>query len=90
VQDLQADRRLLLQAEMKVPGRGWLEFLLFPQAAGHTFVRCCGWFEPRGLLGELYWWALYPIHILIFRGMVQAVCTRAAGQSHEAGLLQMR
>jgi uncharacterized protein YbjT (DUF2867 family) len=78
VQDLQTDSRLLLQAVMRVPGRAWLEFLLFPQPAGHTLVRCCAWFEPMGLSGELYWWALYPIHILIFRGMVQAVCTIAA------------
>lgn len=90
VQDLQTDHRLLLQALMKIPGRAWLEFLLFPLPAGHTLVRCCAWFEPRGLSGKLYWWALYPIHVLIFRGMVQAVRTRAAGQNHQAGVLRMR
>ena len=78
VQDLEAGHRLLLRAEMKVPGRAWLEFLLSPHAGGRTLVRCCAWFEPRGLLGELYWWALYPVHILIFRGMVQAVCRNSA------------
>jgi len=77
VQDLEADRRLLLRAEMKLPGRAWLEFLVSPQPSGRTLVRCCAWFEPRGLLGELYWWVLYPVHILIFRGMVQAVCRKA-------------
>jgi uncharacterized protein YbjT (DUF2867 family) len=81
VQNVEADRRLVLRAEMKLPGRAWLEFLLSPQPSGRTLVRCCAWFEPRGLLGELYWWALYPIHILIFRGMVQAVCTKAAGSA---------
>ena len=78
VQDLEADCRLLLRAEMKLPGRAWLEFLVSPQPSGRTLVRCCAWFEPRGLLGELYWWVLYPVHILIFRGMVQAVCRKAA------------
>jgi uncharacterized protein YbjT (DUF2867 family) len=77
VQDLEADRRLLLRAEMKLPGRAWLEFLASPQPSGRTLVRCCAWFEPRGLLGELYWWVLYPVHILIFRGLVQAVCRKA-------------
>jgi len=77
VQDLEAGRRLLLRAEMKLPGRAWLEFLLSPQPGGRTLVRCCAWFEPRGLSGELYWRALYPVHILIFRGMVQAVCKKA-------------
>ncbi len=79
VQDLEAGRRLLLRAEMKLPGRAWLELLLSPQPGGKTLVRCSAWFEPRGLLGELYWWVLYPIHIMIFRGMVRAVCRRAAG-----------
>jgi uncharacterized protein YbjT (DUF2867 family) len=79
VQDLEAGRRLLLRAEMKLPGRAWLEFLLSPQPGGRTLIRCSAWFEPRGLLGELYWWVLYPIHIMIFRGMVRAVCRRAAG-----------
>ena len=78
VQDLEADSRLLLRAEMKLPGRAWLEFLVSPQPSGRTLVRCCAWFEPHGLLGELYWWVLYPVHILIFRGMVQAMCRKAA------------
>ena len=55
VQDLEADRRLLLRAEMKLPGRAWLEFFVSPQPSGRTLVRCFAWFEPRGLLGELYW-----------------------------------
>jgi hypothetical protein len=80
VQALEAGRRLVLRAEMKLPGRAWLEFLLSPQPSGRTLVRCSAWFEPRGLLGELYWWALYPIHVLIFKGMVQALCRKAAGR----------
>jgi len=91
VQDLEADRRLLLRAEMKLPGRAWLEFLLTPQLSGRTLVGCYAWFQPRGLLGELYWWTLYPIHILIFRGMVQAVCRKAAGSvTMQADTAEMR
>lgn len=77
VEELEADSRLLLRAEMKLPGRAWLEFLVSPEPDGQAMVRCCAWFEPRGLLGELYWWALYPIHVWIFRGMVQAICRKA-------------
>jgi hypothetical protein len=77
VQELETDRRLLLRAAMKVPGRAWLEFILAPAPHGKTLFRCCAWFEPRGLLGELYWWGLYPIHILIFRGLVRVVCRKA-------------
>jgi uncharacterized protein YbjT (DUF2867 family) len=64
---------LLLRAEMKLPGRAWLQFLLTHQATGETGLRCCAWFEPRGLAGEAYWWLLYPIHSLIFRGMLRAI-----------------
>jgi uncharacterized protein YbjT (DUF2867 family) len=78
VQDLEVDRRLLLRAEMKLPGRAWLEFSLSPMPTGQTLVRCCAWFQPRGLSGELYWWVLYPVHVLIFRGLVQALCRKAA------------
>jgi hypothetical protein len=78
VQDLEADRHLLLREEMKLPNRAWLEFLVSSQPSGRTLVRCCTWFEPCGLLGELYWRVLYPVHILIFRGVVQAVCRKAA------------
>lgn len=78
VQEIKTDRRLVLRAAMKLPGRAWLEFDLSPEAGGQTLFRCCAWFEPRGLLGELYWWALYPVHLLIFRGLVEAVCKKAS------------
>ena len=63
---------------MKVPGCAWLEFQVLPHPLGGTLVRCCAWFEPRGLFGELYWWILYPIHVMIFRGMVEAICKKAS------------
>ena len=66
IEKVEAGQTLLLQAEMKLPGRAWLEFKLFPAASGGTLLRCCAWFEPRGLAGEIYWWALYPIHVMIF------------------------
>jgi uncharacterized protein YbjT (DUF2867 family) len=70
-------RSLLLRAELKLPGRAWLQFLLSPEAKGQTRLSCWAWFEPRGLAGEIYWWLLYPIHYLIFRGMVRAIQTRS-------------
>ena len=73
VKQITPSHRLLLQAEMKLPGRAWLQFLLTPLSTGETRLRCCAWFEPRGLGGEAYWWLLYPIHCLIFRGMLRAI-----------------
>jgi uncharacterized protein YbjT (DUF2867 family) len=83
VQELDVDRRLLLRAAMRMPGRAWLEFILAPALHGKTLFRCCAWYEPRGLLGELYWWALYPVHILIFRGLVRAVSRKALSTRRE-------
>jgi integrase len=66
VERVEAPCTVLLHAEMKLPGRAWLQFELRPDGAGRTLLRCCAWFEPKGLLGEIYWYFLYPIHLLIF------------------------
>ena len=77
VEQVICPRSLLLRAEMKLPGRAWLQFLLTPHDDGRTRLTCWAWFEPRGLAGEVYWWLLYPIHYLIFQGMVRAIQTRS-------------
>ena len=66
---LVADRsegRLLLFAEMKLPGEAWLEF----QVEGDTLHQTAT-FRPRGLFGRLYWYAVYPLHGFIFSGMLR-------------------
>ena len=77
IQEVIPRRRVLLCAEMKLPGRAWLEFVLEPQSTGCTLLRCTAWFEPKGALGQLYWWLLYPIHVLIFDGMAKAIRRKA-------------
>ncbi|MCT4615482.1 MAG: SDR family oxidoreductase [Marinifilaceae bacterium] len=62
------EKRLLLYAEMKLPGEAWLELkindgVLIQQAT----------FRPNGLSGRLYWFLIYPIHVLIFKGMAKAI-----------------
>ena len=64
IEQVACPRSLLLRAEMKLPGRAWLQFLLTPDK-GQTRLSCWAWFEPRGLAGEIYWWLLYPIHFLV-------------------------
>jgi hypothetical protein len=61
---------------MKLPGRAWLEFDVVP-AAGGAVIRQTAIFEPVGLAGLLYWYALVPVHVLIFRGMLRAIARRA-------------
>ncbi len=70
VEGFEPDRLLRLQAEMKVPGRAWLEF----EVTGHgkqSTVRQTAIFDPVGLLGLAYWYVLYPLHQLVFAGMLR-------------------
>ena len=69
-------RRVRLAAEMRLPGRAWLEFEVVPDAAGTT-IHQTAVFEPAGLVGLLYWYALIPVHALIFEGMLRAIGQRA-------------
>ena len=77
VEAVAADRLLRLCAEMKVPGRAWLEFQVAPAAGGGALLSQTALFAPRGLGGWLYWYALYPVHALIFSGMIRAVARAA-------------
>lgn len=85
VERVEVPRSVLLKAEMKVPGEAWLEFAVTPEIPCRTKLECRAWFEPRGLLGEIYWWGLYPIHLLVFRGMVRGI-KRQAEQGDCGGL----
>ena len=70
-------RSLRLRAEMKVPGRAWLVFEAEPEAGGGTRLKQTAVFEPRGLAGLLYWYLLYPLHQVVFSGMIEAIGRRA-------------
>jgi hypothetical protein len=72
-------RRLLLSAEMKLPGRAWLEFEVEGDQSGSS-IRQTAMFDPVGVLGLGYWYALYPIHNLVFGGMLRGIA-RAATDS---------
>lgn len=69
--------RLRLAAEMKVPGRAWLEFEVVP-AGGAAIVRQTATFDPAGLAGRIYWYALVPVHALVFSGTLRSIARRAA------------
>jgi uncharacterized protein YbjT (DUF2867 family) len=76
VEAFEPGRLLRLFAEMKLPGRAWLQFEIEGDENG-SIIRQTALFDPLGLGGLLYWYALYPIHALIFRGMLRNL-TRAA------------
>ena len=67
-------RRLRLQAEMKVPGRAWLEFEVAGDERQCT-IRQTAIFDPVGLFGIVYWYALYPLHQFIFSGMLRNIAS---------------
>jgi uncharacterized protein YbjT (DUF2867 family) len=77
VEAYEPGRRLRLAAEMKVPGRAWLEFEVVPDASG-AVIHQTAVFEPAGLAGLLYWYALLPAHALIFRGLLRAIARQAS------------
>jgi hypothetical protein len=63
------EKRLLLFAEMKLPGEAWLEFKIDDSNVLHQTAT----FRPLGLLGRLYWYAVLPFHGFVFKGMLQRV-----------------
>ena len=63
---------------MRLPGEAWLEFEIAPREDGQTSIRQTAVFEPQGLFGLAYWYALLPLHILIFRGMLRKIAAQAA------------
>ena len=77
VEDLQVDSLIRLRAEMKLPGRAWLQFRLRTVADGATVFEQTAAFSPKGLAGLAYWYALYPIHAWIFDGLATAISRRA-------------
>ena len=77
VEAVEPGRLVRLRAEMTVPGRAWLEFQARTQEDGRTLVTQTAFFSPRGLFGLAYWYALYPIHGLIFGGMIREIGRRA-------------
>ena len=72
VEAIEADRLLRLYARMKIPGRGWLQFEVEEREASSTIFQTAT-FEPAGLWGWLYWYSLYPLHQLIFAGMLRKI-----------------
>jgi uncharacterized protein YbjT (DUF2867 family) len=62
-------KRLLLFAEMKVPGEAWLEFRIDDENNLHQIAT----FRPRGIFGRLYWYAMLPFHYFIFDGMINNI-----------------
>jgi hypothetical protein len=71
-------RRLVLVAEMKLPGTASLEFEVEPTGATRSSLTTTARFHPAGIAGLLYWYALWPIHRRLFNGMTRAIARSSA------------
>jgi uncharacterized protein YbjT (DUF2867 family) len=84
VEAFEPGRLLRLQAEMRLPGRAWLEFEVEGDARRST-IRQTAIFDPVGLLGLAYWYALYPLHRLVFAGMLRNLARAARASAGGRG-----
>lgn len=76
VERVEPGRMLRLRAEMKVPGRAWLQWEAVPEGTGTILVQTA-LFQPDGLGGFLYWYGIYPLHQWIFSDLIEAVAREA-------------
>jgi uncharacterized protein YbjT (DUF2867 family) len=87
VEAVEPDRLVRLRAEMKVPGRAWLQFQAETLGATRTRLIQTAFFAPKGLLGLLYWYLLWPVHGFIFSQLIRKVAAgavaRVAGEHRE-------
>jgi uncharacterized protein YbjT (DUF2867 family) len=84
VEALEPGRRLRLSAEMKLPGRAWLEFEVIPGDGG-CVLRQTATYDPLGLGGLAYWYLVWPLHQLVFAGMLRGLAEAALRDAGEAG-----
>lgn len=84
VEALEAPHLLRLRAEMKLPGRAWLQFEVQPDAEGSR-VEQTAFFEPHGMPGYLYWYAVLPLHRFVFPGLIDALKREAEKSETHAG-----
>ena len=76
VESVEPGRLLRLAADMRLPGRAWLQFEVTPENGG-SMIRQTALFDPVGVAGLLYWYALWPVHQVVFAGMLQGIVREA-------------
>lgn len=82
-----AARRLLLYAEMKLPGEAWLQFRIVDKDDGSRSLEQLAAYRPQGLLGRLYWYSIVPLHAVIFKGMIENIVHYGEQEPAKSGFL---
>jgi len=85
VEALESNRIMRLRAEMKVPGKAWLQFESVQKEDGKTLLVVNAFFDVHGILGLLYWYAMFPFHKFIFDGLTSRLASRARVLAHNYG-----
>jgi hypothetical protein len=81
---MEPEKQLTLFFGMKAPGSGVLEFEITPEPDGRTRVTATAYWHPAGVWGLLYWYALVPAHLVIFKGLTRAIAERAEAAEAKA------
>jgi uncharacterized protein YbjT (DUF2867 family)/tryptophan-rich sensory protein len=90
VEAIEPSHRLRLAAEMKLPGRAWLEFEVTANDSGGSRIRQTAEYDPIGLLGRAYWYGVYPLHQVVFGGMLRGIAARAESDHDSSHKLPTR
>jgi len=78
IEDMKENQRLLLREEMRLPGRGWLEFMITPQVDGKNELAVTAYYDTDTLIGMLYWYMFLPFHNIIFNRLIKEIEKRSA------------
>ena len=81
VEAVEPGHLLRLRAEMILPGPAWLQFQVKPREGAESLLMQTAFLAPKGLRGFTYWYALYPFHRLIFKGLIDEIARRAVAES---------
>jgi hypothetical protein len=70
----------MLKAEMKVWGQAWLRFRVRGEGDGECRLEQTAIYYPKGVFGWAYWYSVYPIHAIVFKGLIRAIARRSGKQ----------
>ena len=88
VEKIEPPQTLRLYAEMRLPGRAWLEFVVTPTGSGSEITQTA-MFDPVGLFGLCYWYSIWPLHQFIFAGMLRNIAEAAAANNSDGKEFQV-
>ncbi len=77
VEEINEPSMLRLRAEMRLPGKAWLQFSIKDLGSGKSLLSQTAYFVPKGLSGLIYWYLLYPPHAIIFSGLIKEIAKRS-------------